>query len=283
MNEALSTSRFNFVFEDSYVTKYDYKHNLISDEEEILVVRFKVKTLFGYANIGLGHFQLIIDGFKYYNQLNLKDDVLDFGKVFNDQRIKKDYQEFILVFKIPTEFENKKMKLKYFDTFKTYTVNINPKPLNNTVDTKTYNLGETIDFKDSILKNTSITLKSSNIDSSFKSEYKSCYNTCTTYYEYIVPSTNNGASKILKIDGILTYDDLNDKINTLFKFLKTFATIKYSNGSDISTMNIGINQVKPKKGNDSSLYIELTEEAASAEHLTIEFNIRGKIYNYSVK
>ena len=175
------------------------------------------------------------------------------------------------------------MKLKYFDTFKTYTVNINPKPLNNTVDTKTYNLGETIDFKDSILKNTSITLKSVNIDSSFKSEYKSCYNTCATYYEYIVPSTNNGASKILKLDGSLNYTDLNDKINTLFKFLKTFATIKYSNGSEISTMNIGINQVKPKKGNDSSLYIELTEEAASAEHLSIEFNIRGKMYAYSVK
>lgn len=283
MNEMLTTSKFNFIFEESYITKYDYKNKPISDEEQLLVVRFKVKTLYGYNSIGLGAFQLDIDGFKYHNLLELKDEVLDFGKIFNDQRIKNEYQEFVLVFKVPDTMISRKMKLKYFDTFKTYVVNIKTKELNKIENVKTYNLGEEITFKESILKNTSIKIDSSLIDNNFKLEYQSCYNTCTTYYEYIVPSTNNGATKILKIDGTYTYSDSNDKINTMFKFIKTFGTIKYTNGNITKSMNIGINQVKPKRTNTTSLYLELTEEAANAEHLVLEFNIRGKIYTYSVK
>ena len=281
-NELVTTSRFNFIFEDSYVSKYDYKNNLISNEEELLVIRFKVKTLFGYNNIGLGKFQLDIDGFKYYNQLKLKDDVLDFGTVFNDQRIKNEYQEFIFVFKIPVSLENKNMKLKYFDTLKTYKVNIKPVSLNNTETINKYELGQEMDFSKAILKNTKVRIDSVEINSSFKEEYKSCYNTCTTFYEYIVPSTLNGASKLLKIEGSYSNEE-NDKLNTLYKFIKSFGTIKYSNDSIIKTMKIGIYQVKPKKAKSSALYIELTEEAANVEHIELELNIRGKIYSYILK
>ena len=42
-------------------------------------------------------------------------------------------------------------------------------------------------------------------------------------------------------------------------------------------------EVKPRKAKTSSVFIELSKEAALSSKLIFEFNIRGKIYNYIVK
>ncbi|MBP3765735.1 MAG: hypothetical protein J6G98_00945 [Bacilli bacterium] len=283
-NEYMTTSRFLFNFTNSYLTKYDYKNNILSENTELVIIKFKVKTLYGYSNIGLGAFQLNVDGYKYHHKMDLKDSVFDLGVTFNDQRIKPDYQDFILVFEIPSSKENSKMKLKYFDYLKTYEVNIKPQSLNNIKESKSANIADELVFDDSVLNNASIKIESAEINRSFKSEYQTCPNNkCSTYYEYIVPSTNNGAEYLLKIDGVYKNPDANEKINTLYKFIKTFGKIKYLDNGTYKTMDIGINQVKPRMSTSSSIYLELTEEASNKEHIIIEFNVRGKLYTYSVK
>lgn len=283
-NEIMVTDKFMFNFTDSYVTKYDYKNNVLSKETELVIVRFNAKTLYGYSSIGLGAFQLDVEGYKYYHKMDLNDFVFDLGQTFRNQKIKPTYQSFILVFEIPVEKENDNMKLKYFSNLKTYEIKIAPKSLNEREDIESVNLGDELTFDKSVLKNTSVKINEASINNSFKFEYKSCLNdNCNTYYEYIVPSTNNDATNLLKIDGEFKTDNSSEKINTLYKFIKAFGTIKYLENDSYKIMDIGINQVKPRMASSSSIYLELTEEAAHSEHIVIEFNIRGKLYTYSVK
>lgn len=283
VNEYMKTSRFIFNFDHAYITKYDYKGSLINEKTELVVVTFNVKTLYGYSNIGLGAFQLEVDGHKYYHNVNLREYAYDFGQAFYDQKVEPDYKKYVLLFEIPESQENGKMKLKYFDYLKTYEVNIKPQSLNSKREIIKVDAGNEIDFNASILNDTKVKISNFEISPSFKEEYKICNNECTNYYEYLVPSTNYGATHLLKVDGEYISDYDNEKIDTLYKFIKTFGNINYLENGTYKKMSIGINQIKPKHSNTSSVYIELTDEAVKSEHIILEFNIRGKLYSYNIK
>lgn len=284
LNQIVETDKYLFNFEESYVTKYDYNENLINKTTELVVIKFKTRTFYGVKNIGLGSFRLDVGGYKYYHKTSYKDKLFDFGETFNNQKIDNEFSEYILVFEIPTSKENEKMKLRYMDNFKIYTVDITPRSLNKEEEIMTSNIGDTVNFDKTILDNTTLTINSAEISDRFRYDYQLCFNDgCNSYYEYLVPSTDNNASHLLKLNYDYTYDQDIEKINSLYKFVKNFGKIKYLENDEYKVMNIPINEVKPKRAKSVDTYIELTDEVANSSNIIIEFNIRGKIYKYNVK
>lgn len=287
LNKTFRTNNFNFNFVDSYVTKYDYKGVELKEGYELAVVRFKVRSTSGNSKIGMGSFYLDLNGYKYYHNLNYKDEAFDFGETFNNQTITNEFKEYVLLFEIPISRENGNMILKYTDTNRrVIDIKVIANSLNKEEEMDTVDYPYTIDFKKSILNNSNLQITNYEIASSFKIDYQTCSgNVCTDYYEYLKPSTDNNAKYLLKLDGIVNIDEeLNiSKINNLYKFIKYFGKIKYLDNDAYKTMNINIKEVTPRKTKTNSTYIELTEEAANASKLIIEFNIRGKLYTYNVK
>ena len=59
-----------------------------------------------------------------------------------------------------------------------------------------------------------------------------------------------------------------------------FATLKYDNNKQF----INFVQIKPKKSNYPNTYfIEVPEDLKNATNITLELNVRNKVYNYSLK
>lgn len=284
LNQMIETNNYLFDFERSYVTKYDYKNNLIDKDTELVIIKFKARTLYGVKNIGLGSFRLDVDGYKYYHKVSFKDKLFDFGETFNDQSINNEFSEYILVFEISKNKANKQMKLRYMDNLKTYTVDITPTSLDKEEKIKTSNIDNTVNFDKTILDNTTLKIKSAEVSDSFRYDYQLCIKEkCNPYFEYLVPSTNSDASYLMKLEYEYTYDQDIEKINTFYKFVKYFGKIKYLENGEYKEMDIPINEVKTKRAKSPYTYIEITDEVAKSSSIIIEFNIRGKLYEYKIK
>lgn len=287
LNKTFQTNLYNFNFTEAYVTKYDYSGIELKKDYELVVIRFKTRTLGGTRKIGMGSFYLDVNGYKYYHTINYKDRVFDFGTVFTDQDIDNQFKEYVLVFEIPSSKEGNKMILKYTDTnHKVIDVAIRPISLNKNEKIDEIIYPEKLVFKNSILKDTSLEITNYDIAPNFRVDYDKCANdNCVSYYEYVRPTTENNATHLLKLDGNLVIDEnINlTKVNNIYKLIKYFGKIKYLNGENYKIMNIDIKEVLPRKTKTNSVFIELSNEAALSEKLMIEFNIRGKIYNYVIK
>lgn len=284
LNETLKTSSFLFNFEEGYVTKYDYNNNLINKDKELVIIKFKARTLYGEKQIKLGSLYLKIDNTNYYHTMNYQNENFDFGDTWTDQKINNNFKEYILTFEIPTSKENSKMTLKYADSLKTYDIIFKPISLNKKEQLSSVNYPDMMTFDNSIFENTSLKINNFEMADVFKFNYQSCLNdVCSSYYEYLRTSVDNGASYLLKLDGDFTFDEDIDKISSLYKFIKYFGKIIYIENDEAKEMNIEFRQVQPKKAKTDSTYIEITQSVYESERLALEFNIRGKVYTYNLK
>jgi len=285
LNDPFKTNQFIFNFENSYNIKNDNKGTVLKEGYELVVVKLNALSLYKEQKLSVGRFYLDIKGYKYYHSTKYKDRILDLGTTYTTQLIKSENSNYLLVFEVPENKIDDKMILKYTDTDSdVIKINVEPTSLNKKQEIGTYIINQEIDFKDSILGNSKLTINHSQIEKSFNIPYSYCINeNCTPMLETLNPNIKDGATHLLKINGVLSLEDNNDKINTIYKFIKKFGKIKYKNGDTFKTMPISIKQVKPSKTNDSYIYIGITEDVANAEQIIIEFNIRNKIYIYSIK
>ena len=287
LNEAFKTNQFIFNFTNSYSTKYDYKKVEIKKNYELIAVQFQIRTIYN-KNITLktGNFYLDIEGRKFYPVTKYKDRLFDLGTTYMNQEITNEFSKYLLTFEIPSDFSDKKMILKYYDTNNDIIkIDITPTSLNEEKNIKEVNLGENLLLEDSIIKDTSIVIENYELSSIFTIQYNYCTseNNCFESIEYLKSGTDyNIPTILLKLSGQVVNDSIS-KTSNLFDYLNYFGKIEYELSGEKKEMTIPFKKVKPKKTIINDLYIEVPSELENADKIDIKLNIRNKIYIYHLK
>lgn len=287
-NHNFRVANYQMNIKNTYIVTKDYHGNTIDDDATFVLAEIQLtgnsKRKFEKARLALQ-----INNHLFYHQKDYKEEFIDLGNIYLSEYLDTEKQNYLFVFKIPNSYKNKKMTLKYCD-YNNKTVSIRIKP-NRFSKSKTYSfdLGEAVSFEDSILKNTTLQIESVKIQNIMKHEYDFCLekNQCTKSYEYIVPTyTGNSDKSLLKIVGKLKLDGLKqlDNIHDLFDFIQIYGTFRYTLNGKEKEMTMDLKQVKPHKNVDSdTYYIEIEKEMEEADHIYLDFHIRDKVYQYTVK
>ena len=288
LDEAFKTNQFIFNFTDSYVTKYDYQGVEIKKDYQYVAIKLSIKKLYNQnINLKTAKFYLNVGGKKFYHTTNYKDRLFALGETYINQDITTEFQDYILVFEIPDSLIRKKMILNYVDNNNDIIkINVGPSNLNKKNVKESASLTQALDFKDSPLKEVSMKINSYEIAPTFTLHYNYCVSSSNCYdsIEYLKPGTSHNVSTVLmKLQGEITGIDHVLKVYNLFDFLNYFGSIRYEIGGEEKTMNIGFVQVVPNKTTTNDLYIEVTNEVASADKVDIVLNIHNKIYTYHLK
>jgi len=288
--DVFRTSEFMFSVEDSYVTKYDYRGNLINKDYSFVIVNIKVSTLANVKKIlQTGKVALSINERNLYPTTNYMSEFKDLGIYYNKQEIENKFSYYSLIYKIPNSYVDDKMMIKYYDnSFEYIKTKLTPINLNEKTGSLIYNVGEEIEFKDSILNDSNIKINNYEISSNFKVEYDYCLdNNCNISFEYLKPQLNTNYDKtLLKINGTLNIDStLNiSKITSLYNFIKEFGSISYTIDGIKKIYNTELTQVTPTKFiNKDYIYLELPKEVEDASELHLHFNVRNREYIYKLK
>ena len=148
---------------------------------------------------------------------------------------------------------------------------------------------ETINLKDSIWKDSQITITGYEIASSFAHTYNFCVRTneCYSSIEYLRPSINNTYDKtLLKISANMELDP-DVQISGVYDFydlMNLVGTVEYELNGEVKTQTIRLKEVVPNRQPQTNVYyIELLKEVEQADKITLILKVRNKTYRYSLK
>jgi len=279
---------------DSYLVNTDYKGKILNDNYYLLL-KIKVKSNGKIKNtIERATTKIVIGNYYYIPVLGYKDKFIDFGQVYQNEKISNEFEEKILVYEIPKQLINNEMIFSYINKnsfndkegFKSTNVKIQYKDLTGINSNNTYLLGQKVEFTDSILSNYKIQLYDYDIKDKFKIEYEYCIsNECQKSYDYLMPKLNTNYDKVLlNITGeVETENNISKKYN-LYQFIEKFGKICYTIDGTLKTQELNNNLISSNRIKQSNnYYIEVNKEIENASDISIVFTIRDRIYEYKLK
>lgn len=292
-SQTFKTNQFMMRINESFVTETDYKGNILKKGYDLVVVRISVKKLYSRREtLNVGRFRLESGNSTYYHTMEYKNKIKDLGYTYivNTKIGMDDFDNYVLVFEMPERSIRDKMKLKYYDTTNDeIKIDIKPVDLTNKSNGERKKINEEMNFKDSIFKNTVLKIESYEVNDSFRLAYKYCVseNDCVDSIEYVNPTASDNYNKsLLKITGTLSFDDTLPivKYRNIYSFLNNFGTIKYVINGNTKTISGKIKTVSPKKSNpDNTYFLEVPNDLKNADKIYLEFNVRNKVYIYTLK
>lgn len=292
-NEYFSASGISMIVTDSYLVKNDYAKNT-----NLIVVRFDVKREYiTEKKLNTGLITLRINNNSYSQTTKYNQRLDDLGVGYAGQKLTDEYAHYILTFAVDEKEDISKAKLKINDNVsyvkgemgaKNIFINLRLKELDKNGKDLT-NLTNIVDFKDSILKNTILTVDQVQLENRFKVTYDFCAskNNCYESYEYINPTaTGNYAKSLLKITGTLKIDEKISisGVSNLLEFINMFGSLRYQINGTIKEEKINSEVVKAKMKNENNVYyVEIPRESLNANKISLVFKVRGNNYIYTIK
>lgn len=291
-----TTHDFTMAINNSYITNLDYKGNKISENKSFVILEMVIKSN-GNAKkqLNLARPELIVGYNKYYHDNVYIDKFIDIGNGYNNEYIDNQFIKYLLVYPIDKNDIGEKMTFRYVDSgsissteAKAINVDIVTRNLDQIKETKSYNLGDTIDFEGSILENTKFTINEQTINNLFKLEYNFCAddNECYPSIEYLKPSVINNYDKtLLKINGLIEWDSdiAKSKTTNLYNFINLYGTFSYKINGFEKKDNTMLKNVKSVRVNEENIYyLELIKEAETAQELSLVLKVRDYIYVYKI-
>lgn len=285
--DAFSTTYFTIQLNESYSSSYDYKGAQLSEEETFVMVKLNIKnTSIKDKEFESARLVLNIDEHYFYHDYTYKQQMHDIGNIYAEQSIPSEFTEYVFIYKIPKDFLTKNIKLIYTDyNKKQIRMKINPTSLDDEVSVETYNIGEKIDFKDSILEDVEVTINNITSADFFKVDYNYCIESnCYPSSEYLIPTLSGNTDKVLlKINGTISEDESIEYID-LYELMKNYGYLEYQINSQLKIINLNTKIIKPTKTTlQNEYYIETTRKINEAEKINLIFKIRNKTYKYVIK
>ena len=191
-NEAFLTEKFMMSAEKSYITNLDYRGKKVTDNT-FVIIDLKIKSNSSIERVlDTVNFDLFIKDQKFKHTSTYKDKFIDLGKTYENDPLKNTFENYLLVFEIPSSLKEEKMTLGYMNEIKNFGSNLLPKYIKislnpetfNKDENKTYTVGEPIDFNESILKTGKLLIKEIDIAPIFIRNYTFCV-TKKECYEYL--------------------------------------------------------------------------------------------------
>lgn len=289
-----TASSLQFNVKNSYITNTDQLGQTVVEDKILVVVKFDVRQLFsGKKKLNTGLITLNVENKNYGQTTDYNSYVTDIGTPYTDEDLTEDFTAYILVFAIPIDDADKKMKLKINDNVsyirgevgaKNNFIKLNPIDIDFKEKKEEKRIGDTLSFSDSTLGETTFKINKIEIANKFKIPYNFCYtkDKCFTSYKYITPSASGGYFKtLLKIDGEFEIDEsLNLEINDMFDFLNEYGTLYLDGEEDYKEVKIN-----SKRNNVSgkTIYIEVDKYIEQATNIELLLNVRNYKYTYILK
>ena len=293
-NINFSGNGFTMSVLDSYLVNTDYKGKILS-EDYYLLVKIKVKANGATSKtIDTATTKITIGNYYYIPLLGYKDKFIDFGEVYQNEKIGNEFEEKVLLYKIPSQLINNEMIFSFVNKnsftdkegFKSTKVKIEYNDLTGINSNEKFKLQEELKFNNSILDDYKLKITNYEIKDKFKLQYNYCVSSeCHLSYEYLIPSLNTNYDKtLLKITGILeTEKDILKNYN-LYQFIESFGKICYNIDGILKTQSLNLNNVISKKTKQlNDYYIEVPKEIENASNISITFTIRDRVYEYVLK
>lgn len=286
--ETVEANDLSFVFNHGYKTLYDYKENT-NRNTAYVIINFDIKKNYGKKKkLETTRLYLNINGHNFYHNKNDQSKFFDLGTAYKNEEIETDQKNYNLIYRIPSTFLTDDMYLIYEIEGKQLRIKVNPKLLNTPDQEIKYQLKDTIDFKDSILKRSTLTIGNYIINDYYKNTYPFCAapENCYESAEYIIPTFADSYDKVLMkleaeflIDNTIKVNDLKGFIS----FLNGFAKLHYK-VNDKEKVEEKFTAVIPKQTNyANTYYIEVASDIKEASEIWFEITLRDKKYYYYLK
>ena len=290
-----SMNGFTLGVEKSYIVNDDYKGNLLGDGKNILVVvEMNMKNNGKVAEqLKTGSLELNIAGDIYHHTSKYEGLLEDLGIVYKDQQLSGDSKRYLLVYEVPAKAINSVMKLGFSNNSNGKIAYVRLKPENliqQNTQVEEYALGETVNFKDSTLGDSTLQITNYELRNRFTLKYRYCSSrskTCVDSVEYLTPNlfNSNYDKTLLKIDANINFkeDFYSENVKNIYDFLKVYGKIEYELDGKQKTQNVYFGDVKPSRVKSNSYYIEVMQEIKAADRIVLVFQIRDNVYRYYLK
>lgn len=292
--ENFSINNVIYKIEDSILTNLDYQGNKI-DENYYLVIKMYIENpLTESVKIDYNNFRVKINNDYLYPIKDMGKFFVDYASDTFSNSIKANSTgTYLLIYKIKEEDIKKNYEIKIYNGNRMANdlivgshnyINITPIIINKINETIKVNIGEELNFVDSNLGNTKITLSNPVISNQYIYKYEQCVNNVCNIYQDIINldyKKNNSTLMILdykyEIDNKIPFYGVSQKAN---KFIETFMKIKYKENNEI--VYAKVYDVTPNKL-DGKIAIETTNKIKNSDLLELSFIIRNKEYIIKVK
>ena len=288
-NKVINTTQYSMSILDSYMIDTDYRNNKITDNK-LIVIKYKIKNNTNKElELDIDKFNLKINKSIFNANLKYNSKIIDLGKVYSKGKISNKFEEYLLVFEIPTNYSNKKTILNYHDmNDQKISIRIKPDKIKAAKEVKNTGLNNELKIDTEILKNITFKITDYQINNVIKTTYDFCETKekCYKSNEYIVPSLSDNYDKaILKLENTINFNNQEIKnFNSLADFITRYGSFKYTINNEEKMMNTVIKEVKPLKSNYKNIsYFEVYKEMKDATKITLLLNIRGQKYEYILK
>jgi hypothetical protein len=288
-NQFVNTKTLSFGIKETNVITKNYKNNVIVPKDKTLVT-IKI-SLKGDSQLPIARAVLTVNGTQYYHMNSYKNDLIDLGNVYNDEKLSEEFTDYILVYQIPLADAKSEMRFKYIDNveyqrgetkIKSIDIKLNPKyPDEQKEIEKQYNLNEVIE-----LENYKINISNYELNDKFVNTYNNCItqNECYDFSEIIIPSIREKEKIVLKIEGNLEYEENINKISNIYDFIEKYATIEYTYNGNTYTETSDFNEIKAVRTNQNNIYyIEVNKDILNADKINLLFNMRNYKYKYTLR
>lgn len=296
--ETFSVGNISFNIQDSYLLDSDSSGDKITFSDDVfLVVRAKIKSFAKKQILNKGILSLYVGGLSYGVDDENTKKFSDFGVPYTTQYLSSEFDNYIFVFRMANSQSMKNIKLKINDLnslingkvgSKNIYINLNPVDLRNNGNKYEKEIGKTLSFDDSILKDSNMTIFNYEVADSFKLNYSFCYrdNNCLDSYEYLFPTfTGNYFKALMKISGDFNLDSsLNiENFYDLRDLLNRFGFVKYKINNEWKEEKINSEIVKPSSVRTTDYYIEIPRDVVKADEIHLIIKIYNQEYKYILK
>ena len=291
-DQVFSPINYNISITESYLTNNDYRGNSITRENNsLVVVKFKIKSPNKTPRFVFGKLSLQIGDNKFYHINDYASKLIDIGTTYTNQQINETYQEYLLVYEIPTNLKHDSMTLIYTeqvvsgmfdDTSDNIKIKINPINLDEVHIEEDINVKQNYIIGTGLLKGYQLKVNSFDVSKFFNINYNVCItnNECYKFYEIVKPTLKGIDDKaVLKLNFDFSLPDFaNFNIKNL---IVQFGNIEYEVGG-ISKV-FAINKMIDTTHNDGNYYFEIKKEILDADKISFVIKARNDVYRFKLK
>ncbi len=296
-NKVFAYKSFSMKVNESYLTNTDYRGEEVIPGKYYLVINMNIVNKSTAATaIDLTDFRLKINNQTLYPTKSKIEYFADLGMPYKEDKLKGGSEgDYILIY----ELDKKELRNSYVinaleninynvgDIKANYKkIRVNPKKIEEVEKGKTYKQQEKITFKDSILGDSSLKIKSYNITDSYKYDYKFCLtdDDCRDSVGIVTPKyTISSNSTLLVLDYELTLDETtayyrNNKTDKAF--FNQFCKIRYNSGDETITetaTNLTPNELEGK------VVLQVDKSIKNSKNVDLVLSVRNKEYSVKIK
>lgn len=296
-NSIFSIGNFKIKVLNSYKVLTDNNDVKFNDKNYYLVLRLEVNNNSNNdSNLYINNAKLSYsDMYSTSPTTTMYDRLQEFGEPYYNQIIKSNStDEFQVVYQVPIEYYDNDVTLKFLYgasyvnnriEYQYRTVDLDPIVYDgNKKYVSTKNIGETLSFDGSLLKDTKLTIKDYKFDTKFVYTLRKCINKkCSNTINVVTQSTTSKYDTVLlRIDYDLVYDESLGEDFNINKFISKYGNFRFViDGKEYNHKMVPIDRTP--YDNNNFAFIQVRERLMEAEEVYMDFTIRDKVYTYVLK